>query len=47
MQYTLITPNGRKMNFYVKEVAELYKRIKGGVVIEVEISVDSPAVLAV
>lgn len=32
MQYTLITKTGKIMQFYVKEVAELYQRIDGGVV---------------
>ena len=33
MQYTLITKSGKIMQFYIKEVAELYQRIDGGVVI--------------
>jgi hypothetical protein len=33
MQYTLITSEGTIMLFYVKEVALLYQRLKGGVVI--------------
>ena len=32
MEYTLITRNGRIMQFYVKGVAELYQRLNGGVV---------------
>lgn len=32
MNYTLITSNGRIMQFYIKSVAELYQRINGGVV---------------
>jgi hypothetical protein len=30
MQYTLIMPNGREMNFYLRSVAELYQQINGG-----------------
>ncbi len=33
MQYTLITSEGTIMLFYIKEVALLYQRLKGGVVI--------------
>ena len=33
MQYTLITKNGKIMQFYLKAVAELYQQINGGVVI--------------
>jgi hypothetical protein len=32
MQYTLITAQGKIMQFYVKDVAEMYKAINGGVV---------------
>lgn len=32
MQYTLVTSNGKIMQFYVKAVAELYQSINGGVV---------------
>lgn len=32
MQYTLITKTGKIMQFYLKEVAEMYKVINGGVV---------------
>mgnify|MGYP000942704709 CR=1 FL=1 len=32
MQYTLITKSGKIMQFYVKEVADLYQSINGGVV---------------
>lgn len=32
MQYTLITSKGKIMQFYVKEVADLYQCINGGVV---------------
>ena len=30
MQYTLITPKGRIMQFYLKAVAEMYLVIEGG-----------------
>ena len=30
MQYTLIMPNGKQMQFYLREVAELYQSINGG-----------------
>jgi hypothetical protein len=33
MQFTLITSEGTIMLFFVKEVALLYQRLKGGVVI--------------
>ena len=32
MPYTLITRNGRIMQFYVQGVAELYRSLEGGVV---------------
>jgi hypothetical protein len=32
VQYTLITKTGKIMQFYVKDVAELYCSINGGVV---------------
>jgi hypothetical protein len=32
MKYTLITKQGRVMQFYVKAVAELYQITEGGVV---------------
>jgi hypothetical protein len=37
MQYTLITKNGRIMQFFVKSVAELYQTLYGGVVITQQI----------
>ena len=40
MQYTLITKQGRIMQFYIKSVAELYQSINGGVVITQQILVD-------
>lgn len=33
MQYTLLTKDGKIMQFFVKSVAELYQTIYGGVVI--------------
>ena len=32
MTYTLLTANGSIQQFYVKEVADLYQRLYGGVV---------------
>ncbi len=32
MRYTLITPKGKVMVFFVKAVAELYQVINGGVI---------------
>ena len=32
MQYTLLTAQGKIMQFYVKDVAEMYQAINGGVV---------------
>ena len=32
MPYTLITRKGRIMQFYIKETAELYQSLNGGVV---------------
>jgi hypothetical protein len=37
MQYTLITKNGKIMQFYVKDVAEMYQALNGGVVISQQI----------
>lgn len=47
MQYTLITPDGEKITFYIKEVAELYKSIRGGIIVETAISVDKRPEVAV
>jgi hypothetical protein len=33
MRFTLITKNGKIMQFYVEGVAELYRNLYGGVVI--------------
>jgi len=40
MQYTLITKNGKILQFYVKAVAEMYKQIHGGYIISNDILVD-------
>ena len=45
MQYTLITNQGKIMQFYVKAVAELYQSLNGGVVITQQILVDELAVV--
>lgn len=37
MQYTLITAQGKIMQFYIKDVAEMYKAINGGVVFSQQI----------
>ena len=34
MIYTLIKPSGRRMQFYVESVAEMYQRIYGGVLLK-------------
>lgn len=34
MPYTLIMPTGRRMEFYLLSVAELYQRINGGYILE-------------
>ena len=34
MEYTLILPSGRRMQFYVESVAEMYCRIYGGVLLK-------------
>lgn len=43
MQYTLITAQGKVMQFYIKSVAEMYQTINGGVVFTQQILVDNPA----
>jgi hypothetical protein len=40
MEYTLITRQGKVMQFYVKAVADLYQQLNGGVVITQQILVD-------
>ena len=42
MPYTLITAQGKIMQFYVKGVADLYCSLNGGVVITQQILVDEP-----
>lgn len=37
MQYTLITSTGKIKMFFVKQVAELYQTIEGGVIMTSEI----------
>ena len=34
MEYTLILPSGRRMQFYVESVAEMYCKIYGGVLLK-------------
>ena len=43
MMYTLLTRKGIVMQFYVKEVADMYQTIYGGVVITQQILVDETA----
>ena len=33
MAYTVIYPNGRQQQFYIRSVAEMYARINGGRVV--------------
>lgn len=40
MMYTLITKQGKIMQFYILAVAELYQNTNGGVVITQQILVD-------
>ena len=40
MSYTLILPTGKILQFYVKSVAELYKKTHGGVLVTNEILKD-------
>ena len=47
MEYTLITKQGKIMQFYVKAVAELYQALNGGVVITQQILVDETAQIVV
>ena len=39
MQYTLITKNGKIMQFYVQSVAEMYRNLYGGVILSEDILV--------
>ena len=34
MEYTLVKPDGSRMQFYVESVGELYQRIYGGVLLK-------------
>ena len=43
MPYTLITSQGKIMQFHVKAVADMYQTINGGVVITQQILVDETA----
>ena len=43
MPYTLITAQGKIMQFYVEAVANLYQTLNGGVVITQQILVDETA----
>jgi hypothetical protein len=40
MQYTLITKDGKVHRFYIKAVAEVYKKILGGYILSEDISID-------
>ena len=43
MKYTLITAKGTVCQFYVKEVAECYQMVYGGVIVTNDILVDTVA----
>jgi hypothetical protein len=45
MQYTLITKNGKILQFYVKAVAETYKQIYGGDIVTEDILIVTKASL--
>lgn len=34
MDYTLVLPNGKTMEFYLQEIAELYQRLYGGILLK-------------
>ena len=34
MNYTLIMSNGRRMQFYIRSVAEMYQIVNGGFILE-------------
>ncbi len=34
MNYTLVMPNGRRMQFYLRSVAEMYQTLNGGFLLE-------------
>lgn len=33
MEYTLVMPTGRRMQFYLRSVAELYQSLNGGYIL--------------
>ena len=39
MRFTLITKNGRIMQFYVQSVAEMYRNLYGGVLVSEDVLV--------
>jgi len=43
MKYTLITPKGKVMPFYIKETAECYRLIHGGVIVTYSILTEKVA----
>ncbi len=43
MKYTVITKQGKIKQFYIESVAEMYVRLKGGVVFTQQILVDTTA----
>lgn len=45
MQYTLITKNGKILQFYVKSVAETYKQIYGGYIVSEDILIDKTRIV--
>jgi hypothetical protein len=45
MQYTLITKNGKILQFYVKSVAETYKQIYGGYIVTEDILIDKTRIV--
>jgi hypothetical protein len=45
MQYTLITKNGKILQFYIKAVAETYKQIYGGDIVTEDILIVTKASL--
>jgi hypothetical protein len=45
MQYTLITKNGKILQFYVKSVAETYKQIYGGDIVTEDILIDKTRIV--
>lgn len=47
MTYTVITKLGKIQTFYLKEVADIYAQINGGVVVTPQILVDSSSQTAV